>query len=69
MIVVAVAFAGAQIIAMQVPTLGQQVLSLFVAVTTLVPALALFVVGIERDAEPRRQRNLHVEPVGHHLHR
>ncbi|NLP84058.1 hypothetical protein HF576_09365 [Microbacterium sp. CFH 90308] len=45
-IVVATAFAGAQIIAMQVPTLGQQVLSLFVAVTTLVPALALFAVGI-----------------------
>jgi hypothetical protein len=45
-VVVAVAFAGAQIIAMQVPTLGQQVLSLFVAVTTLVPALALFAVGI-----------------------
>ena len=45
-IVVAIAFAGAQIIAMQIATLGQQVLSLFIAVTTLVPALALFTVGI-----------------------
>jgi hypothetical protein len=45
-IVVAAAFAGAQIIAMHAPVLGQDVLSVVVAASTLVPAAVLFAVGI-----------------------
>ena len=30
---------------------------------------ALLVVGIERRGRSRRERHLHIEPVGHHRHR